>query len=258
MKIITTSRLTIEACTPWRIESAPSDGPTVRSSRYLIEAGSAPERKHQSQVVRFLLAELAFDHAGVVDAAVNDRSGLQPVFEHDAELLADILFGERTEPAARFGGKREIHIVEAGIFRAAHGGGAAQVAAGDDRDAVDQVPAFGGRLAGAGCGALSLHQSARSEAECRRARPWPPLRTEYGVCVHDQVQFQLPAGLNHALGAVGIAFAGELDDDFVVALAVGSDQRFGQTQRVNAAANGFFGLVHGLLLDVGRCATASW
>ena len=31
------------ARTPARIESAPSDGPTVRSSRYLMPAGSAPE-----------------------------------------------------------------------------------------------------------------------------------------------------------------------------------------------------------------------
>ena len=33
-----------EATTPWRTESAPSDGPTVRSSRISIPAGSAPER----------------------------------------------------------------------------------------------------------------------------------------------------------------------------------------------------------------------
>ena len=105
MKIITTTRLTIDACTPCRMESAPSDGPTVRSSRYLMEAGSAPDTQHQSKIVRFLLAKLAFDHAGIVNSAINDRSGLKPVLEDDTQLLADVLLGEGTKPAARFGGK---------------------------------------------------------------------------------------------------------------------------------------------------------
>ena len=34
-----------DAVTPARIESAPSCGPMVRSSRYVSEAGSAPERR---------------------------------------------------------------------------------------------------------------------------------------------------------------------------------------------------------------------
>ena len=32
------------AIIPWRMESAPSDGPTVRSSRMVTGAGSAPAR----------------------------------------------------------------------------------------------------------------------------------------------------------------------------------------------------------------------
>ena len=44
MKPITATKPTIEAITPWRIESAPSDGPTVSSERDLIEAGRAPDR----------------------------------------------------------------------------------------------------------------------------------------------------------------------------------------------------------------------
>ena len=75
--------------------------------------------------------------------------------------------------------------------------------------------------------------------------------------VQNQVQFKLPARLNHALGAVGIAFSGQLDNDFIVALAIGSDQRLGQSQRVDAAPNRFFGLVHGLLLNVGDLASAT-
>src|SRR3989304_1157712 len=34
---------------PARMESAPSDGPTVRSSRYLMEAGSDPERRTRAR-----------------------------------------------------------------------------------------------------------------------------------------------------------------------------------------------------------------
>src|SRR5207245_9706564 len=49
MKSMTTTRLTSEACKPCRIESAPSDGPTVRSSKYLIEAGSAPLRSSSAR-----------------------------------------------------------------------------------------------------------------------------------------------------------------------------------------------------------------
>ena len=34
-----------EARTPWRIESRPSDGPTVRSSSVVSDAGSEPLRR---------------------------------------------------------------------------------------------------------------------------------------------------------------------------------------------------------------------
>ena len=44
MKSTTPTKPTNTAVKPARMESAPSDGPTVRSSRYLIEAGSDPER----------------------------------------------------------------------------------------------------------------------------------------------------------------------------------------------------------------------
>src|SRR5713101_6788579 len=64
------------------------------------------------------------------------------------------------------------------------------------------------------------------------------------------MQLELAPRLYDALGAVGIAFAGQLDNDLVVASAVRSDQRLGQAQGVNPAANRLLGLVHGLLLDV--------
>src|SRR5712671_1767595 len=68
--------------------------------------------------------------------------------------------------------------------------------------------------------------------------------------IQNQVQLQLPAGLNDALGAIRIAFAGQLNDDFVISLAVGSHERFRQAERVNTATDGFLGLVHGSLRNV--------
>ena len=71
------------------------------------------------------------------------------------------------------------------------------------------------------------------------------------------MQLELPAGLNHGLGAVGVALARQLHNDFVFALAVGRDERLGQSQRVDAPADGILGLRHGLLLDGGHASTAS-
>src|SRR6202030_1422312 len=65
-----------------------------------------------------------------------------------------------------------------------------------------------------------------------------------------EMQFQLSAGLNYTLSAIRIAFAGQLDNDFVFSLAVGSYERFGQAERVNTPPDGFLGLVHGPLLKV--------
>src|SRR5712675_1658776 len=68
--------------------------------------------------------------------------------------------------------------------------------------------------------------------------------------IQNQVQLQLPAGLNDALGAVRIAFAGQFNNDFFISLAVGSHERFRQAERVNTATDGFLGLVHGSLRNV--------
>ena len=42
---MTSSSPTTDAVTPERIESAPRLGPIVRSSRYVSDAGSAPDRR---------------------------------------------------------------------------------------------------------------------------------------------------------------------------------------------------------------------
>ena len=94
---MTTIMLPIEARTPSRIESAPSDGPTVRSSRYLIEAGSAPARSTSAKSFAESCAEISFDQSGIVDAAFDLRRGMYLVVENNGHRLADMRFGERTE-----------------------------------------------------------------------------------------------------------------------------------------------------------------
>src|SRR5580700_6826692 len=92
--------------------------------------------------MRGVLAEAAGNFAGVVNAAVDHRSGINTLFENNGHLAAFILFGERAETFRSFRGKRKVHLILAGIVGTAIFRGAAQVAAGDDRSAVDKVPAL--------------------------------------------------------------------------------------------------------------------
>ena len=57
-----------------------------------------------------------------------------------------------------------------------------------------------------------------------------------GLIVGDAIQRKLAAGLNDRLGARGIAFAGKLHQNFVVAAAGERDGRLGQPERIDAAA----------------------
>ena len=71
------------------------------------------------------------------------------------------------------------------------------------------------------------------------------------VCCPRLVQLKLTARLNDALGAVRVALPGQFDNDLIVSLAVcPGHQRLGQTKGINAAPNGFFSLIHRLLLDI--------
>src|SRR5450432_2713785 len=75
-------------------------------------AGAQDER----EVVGIILAEVAFDEAGVVDAALDDRGGVDMVLEHDSHLAAGVLFGEGTKAARGFRRKREIDLPLARII----------------------------------------------------------------------------------------------------------------------------------------------
>ena len=63
MKIITTSKLSTEACTPWRMESAPERRANGALFQIFDGCGKRTGAQHQRQIVRGFLAEIAFDHA---------------------------------------------------------------------------------------------------------------------------------------------------------------------------------------------------
>src|ERR1700739_2639333 len=80
------------------------------------------------------------------------------MLENNSQLLANVLLGERTKPAARLGGKGKIHVVIAGIFCASDRSCAAKISARYHRHAVDYVPAFALRLARVRRRAFSLYE----------------------------------------------------------------------------------------------------
>ena len=56
---------------PFLIESSPSEGPTVRSSRYVRPAGQRARPQDEREVVGLLGREAALDHALLGDAVVD-------------------------------------------------------------------------------------------------------------------------------------------------------------------------------------------
>src|SRR4029077_15015188 len=71
-----------------------------------------------------------------------------------------------------------------------------------------------------------------------------------GVIVLRAAQLELTARLDDGLGARGVAFAGELDQDFVLTAACESDGGLGEAEGVDAATDGFERLVHCFALDL--------
>ena len=84
------------------MESAPSDGPTVRSSRYLIDAGKRAGAKGQRQIVRGFLAEIAGDLAVILNLALDGRCGSHEMIQNDGHLAAQIILSEGSETACGF------------------------------------------------------------------------------------------------------------------------------------------------------------
>ena len=70
------------------------------------------------------------------------------------------------------------------------------------------------------------------------------------VWIFDESQLELTAGLNHLLGASGIAFARKLHEDFIVVAAVRLNRRLGKAKSIDAALDGFERLGHGAFLNM--------
>ena len=90
------------------------------------------------------LAEVPFDHAGIINAAIDHRGRVNAVFENDSHLAMKVLLRERTEAARGIRREREIHLVLAGIVGVAILNGTAEVAASNDGGAVQNIPALAG------------------------------------------------------------------------------------------------------------------
>ena len=89
----------------------PSDGPTVRSSRYLMPAGSAPERRimDRSFACCWLMLPPLIS-PGIADRFFNVGDFLHFIVEHHAQALADVRRSEAIEPLAAFTGQGEANI----------------------------------------------------------------------------------------------------------------------------------------------------
>src|SRR6266403_777299 len=90
------------------------------------------------------LAEVSFDQTGIINAAIDHRRGIDAGLQYNGLRAASALLGNSAEAAGSFRRKREVHLTHTRIRSIASFDGAAQVAAGDDRGAAQDVPAFGG------------------------------------------------------------------------------------------------------------------
>src|SRR5450759_1660833 len=88
MNTITASMPATAAITPWRIDSAPSEGPTEVVSNVVIDAGILPVRSIS-------------DGESVADAAHGQYSGVDYDVGHD---FGGALAGRRVDPPGRDGG----------------------------------------------------------------------------------------------------------------------------------------------------------
>ncbi len=184
--------------------------------------------QNEREVGRRLRREVAaFDEAGLVDLAVDDRSGDDLVVENDGQAAFDVRARQVAELARSVRGEREadgrlaeLPLLHAGVF---------QVGAGDRNRLADGVILDARRAAErvftrAGQDVdLGLH--VRRDAVERRRR----IR---GRLAFDQAELKLRRRLDDVLHARRIVDPGQLDDDAVVALR--RDVRLGHAEGVDA------------------------
>ena len=54
------------------------------------------------QIMGTFLAEVSFDQTGIINAAIDHRSGVDAVLQYNGHLAALVLLGERAEAAGSF------------------------------------------------------------------------------------------------------------------------------------------------------------
>src|SRR4029077_8403623 len=100
--------------------------------------------ERQCQVVSGFLAEVAGNLAAIINSALYGGSGSYAVIQNNGHLAANVLLSEGSKALGGLRREREIHLPHARIRGVAIFHGAAQIAAGDDWGAAQDVPAFGG------------------------------------------------------------------------------------------------------------------
>src|SRR3989304_3527840 len=228
MKTETASIPTTADVSPARMESAPSEGPTVRSSRYRMEAGSDPERSTRARSeacckVKVPVMRPASSMRLWISAT--DWMRLSRTTARGGPTLGS---GEGPEAGGAVAAQAEGDFVGAGALGVGLGAGAAQVAAGDDRGAADDVPLRPARLCPAGPGGLP-HQHGIGREN--------PAGLGQGVgfarvgAVFNEFDFEQGGGLHDALDAGRVVHARQLHQDFPLAPAVLGDGGLGHAQR---------------------------
>ena len=217
--------------------------------------GKRAGAKHQGQVVGALLTETPFNHSRIVDAAVDDRGGLDAMVEDNGHAITDVLLREGAEPPGGFRREREIHLPATGIPSVAILNRSAQIAASYDRGAIQDIP--------------NVSRVRSANAVVRAGRQQFGTSRKHGVLCHisgnggirggipDQAQLQLAASLNYCFGFGGIADARQLHQDFIgVAASARHNRGFGKSQSIDALLDGFSRLRHRLFLNGGDGAGA--
>jgi len=103
------------AVTPCRMESRPSDAPTVSCCRYFSVAGSAPARRILASLVRLLDAEAPGDHAFRPDLGVDVGGGGHGAVQDDGQTAADVPPRLPLELIRAAGVEGELHVGRVGL-----------------------------------------------------------------------------------------------------------------------------------------------
>ena len=192
------------------------------------------------ELVGLLRREAAGDAVVGAQLALDHRSGVDGVVEHDRELAADVPLRVAREAVGRGRVQREVDLGPVRLVDA--DAGALEVAARDQRLLADQVE---GRLP---------RRVARPREQLHVVRQLAADALQQRVLrrgrVLDQLERELRGRLDDALGRLDVGHAGQLDQDLVVAAAGRGDHRLGDTERVDAPLERADRLLHGLLLEL--------